>query len=73
MHLDNLPLPLTPALHGPDTVRAAGLCVGFMELVSPFLLISHMIMAKDVRLDSVSMSVLGQVYSGQVSRPSPPC
>lgn len=58
-------LPLTPALHGPDTVRAAGLCISFMELVSPFLLISHMIMANDVKLDSVSILYWGRYNMGK--------
>lgn len=38
-----------------NTMRAAGLCFGFMELVSQYLVISHTIMAEDVKLDSVSM------------------
>jgi len=52
-------------------MRAAGLCFGFMELVSQYLVISHVIMAKDVKLDSVSTP--GQTPARHVSQSSPPC
>lgn len=44
-----------------NIVKAPRLCFDFMELVSQYLVFSHMIMAKDVKLDSVSMPMPEQV------------
>lgn len=40
-----------------NIMRAVGLCSGFTKLVRQYLVISHMIKAKNVKLDSVSMPV----------------